>query len=170
MEELERRFAAEGTEFSTDPLIIVCDHIRSALNVGSLFRTADAFGVSEVVLCGITARPPHRDILKTALGATDTVPWRYAEDALETLLDLKARGVCCIGLEQTTASLPLGVAPWPAGPKALFLGNEVQGLDDRLLGHFDLLLEIPQVGRKHSLNVAVAAGIAIWEWKRTAKV
>lgn len=169
MDELERRFLEGTPGFSNDPLIVVCDHIRSALNVGSIFRTADALGVTELVLCGITAQPPHRDILKTALGATETVPWRYAEDALEALLALKAGGVCCIGLEQTTASLPLGVAPWPAGPKALFLGNEVQGLDDRLLDHFDLLLEIPQVGRKHSLNVAVAAGIAIWEARRAGE-
>jgi len=169
MDELEERSARQAVRRPEWPLIVVCDHIRSALNVGSVFRTADALGAEEIILCGFTARPPHRDILKTALGATETVPWRYIEDPLEALKELQARGVVCIGLEQTTASQPLGGVDWPSAPTALFLGNEVQGLSESLLGHLDLLLEIPQVGRKHSMNVAVAAGIAIWEWKRTAK-
>lgn len=168
MDELEARAQERRATDSLYPLIIVCADIRSALNVGSIFRTADAFGAAALWLCGITAQPPHREILKTALGATATVPWTYCTTAIEAAATLRDRGFALIGLEQTTASCPLPAYSWPPQSRALFLGNEVSGLADDLLPLMDDCLEIPQMGTKHSLNVAVAAGIAIWECQKPA--
>lgn len=147
-------------------MAFVCDNIRSALNVGSLFRTADALGIQRLELCGITACPPHREILKTALGASDTVPWEYRSTAADSARRLKEEGYVLVGLEQVHGSTELHEFQVPDRPIALFLGNEVDGLSDETLSLMDAVLEIPQWGSKHSLNVAVAAGIAGWEIRR----
>jgi tRNA G18 (ribose-2'-O)-methylase SpoU len=153
------------------PLVLVLDQIRSALNVGSIFRTADAFGLEGLVLCGITAQPPHREILKTALGSTETVTWTYAADTLQAIVDLKKSGYRIFAAEQTTDKIWLQDFDAPAFlPCALVLGNEVEGVSDQVLAQCDGAIEIPQFGSKHSLNVAVAAGIVVWELVRKAKV
>ncbi|MDR0790638.1 MAG: TrmH family RNA methyltransferase [Bacteroidales bacterium] len=145
------------------PLVVVADDIRSASNVGSVFRTCDAFRVERLVLCGITPTPPTREIHKTALGATDSVEWAY-EPRIETILaDYKNKGYDVYALEQTDSSIMLDDLAVKAGQKAvLVLGNEVNGVSQSALDMVDYALEIPQSGTKHSLNVAVAAGIAIY--------
>ena len=154
------------------PLVLVLDNIRSALNVGSIFRTADAFAVESVVLCGITAQPPHREMLKTALGATETVPWEYFSSTTEALVQLRARGARIVAVEQTDLSTPLqDFVPESGKLHALVLGNEVKGVDDEALKLCDAAIEIPQFGTKHSINVAVCAGVVVWEFvKKTGKV
>lgn len=147
------------------PLVVVLDNIRSASNVGSVLRTADAFRVETVWLCGRTSRPPHAEIYKTALGAEDTVHWAYAADTVDCLRQLKAEGYTLVGIEQTDASIPLQEFTCRPGEKyALVLGNEVEGVQLEALQCCDAVLEIPQQGTKHSLNVAVAAGVVIWEF------
>lgn len=163
MGELEHRAAINLSGFHKSPIVLVCDNIRSAHNVGSIFRSADALGVTGMVLCGITAQPPHREIFKSALGATETVPWEYAADVHQKALELKKEGFLLVGLEQTTASVQIQSMDWKNGPLAVFVGNEVDGLSESLLPVLDYFVEIPQVGSKHSLNVAVATGIAMWE-------
>jgi tRNA G18 (ribose-2'-O)-methylase SpoU len=153
------------------PLVLVMDDIRSALNVGSIFRTADAFGLERVVLCGITAQPPHREILKTALGSTETVAWSYVSNTLEAIAALKSQGYTIFAAEQTTDKIWL--QDFKAStllPCAIVLGNEVEGVDEAVLAQCDGAIEIPQFGSKHSLNVAVAAGIVVWEIVRKTKV
>ncbi|MCF8236579.1 MAG: RNA methyltransferase [Saprospiraceae bacterium] len=163
MEALEARHAALQKS-EPWPVSVVCDDLRSALNVGSIFRTGDAFRIAHVWLCGISAQPPHREILKTALGATDTVPWSYRKDVGELIMELQAKGIQCIGLEQTTGSKPLQKWVWDGQtPMAVVVGNEVHGVSDEILDQLDGYMEIPQFGSKHSLNVAVATGIALWE-------
>lgn len=147
-------------------LWLVLDNIRSALNVGSLFRTADAFRLGGICLCGYTAGPDHRDVRKAALGAEDSVPYRTFSTTEECLNALKAEGYQCLALEQTDASHSLGDYLLPADPCALILGNEVEGVSPEALALCDAALEIPQSGMKHSLNVAVAGGIAIWQLTR----
>ncbi len=153
------------------PLILVLDNIRSALNVGSIFRTADAFAVETIVLCGITAKPPHREMLKTALGATESVAWRYFNRTEEALQVLKEQDTCIVAVEQTDESVRLQDFVPEAGKKyALILGNEVRGVSEEALPYCDVAIEIPQFGTKHSLNVAVCAGVVVWEFmKKTGK-
>jgi tRNA G18 (ribose-2'-O)-methylase SpoU len=149
------------------PVVVVLDNIRSGLNVGSVFRTCDAFTVREVVLCGYTARPPHAEILKTALGATESVAWRSFPTTLDALELLAAEGYTCVPVEQTTASRPLDEVDLPAlMPLALIFGNELRGVDPAVLARCAFSIEIPQGGTKHSLNVATAAGIVLWECYR----
>lgn len=164
--ELESRSAILGAKLKFPPLIIVVDNVRSALNVGSIFRTADVFGVEEVWLCGITAQPPHREIFKTALGATETVKWAYYPNVLDALSLLKEKGYLTIGLEQVSHAVPLHLFKEKEKSIALFIGNEVDGISDDLLPLLDQFIEIPQAGSKHSLNVATATGIALWELRR----
>jgi len=145
------------------PIILVLDNVRSGLNVGSIFRTADAFLLEKILLCGITAQPPHREILKTALGSTDSVAWEYVAATEAAVVDLKARGYRVFAVEQTTDSIWLqDFQAVAAGKYAFILGNEVDGVDQTALGLCDGVVEIPQFGTKHSLNVAVAAGILVW--------
>lgn len=149
------------------PVIVVLDNVRSALNVGSAFRTADAFAVEKIVLCGISAQPPHREILKTALGATDSVTWIYFEDSAVAAQSLKAEGYSIIGIEQAEDSVLLQMfEPQTEGRYALFFGNEVNGVSDEVLAVADACIEIPQAGTKHSLNIAVCVGVVVWEFFR----
>ena len=167
LRELDRLSPAAYAATDKLPLSLVLDNIRSANNVGSLFRTADCFALRHVYLCGITATPPHRDILKTALGATDTVDWSYHEDCATLSQDLLRAGPQVVALEQTQRSTPLTAytAP-PATPLLLVVGNEVQGVAQTVIDQCHQTLEIEQFGTKHSLNVAVSAGIAVWELSR----
>lgn len=153
------------------PLIIILNDIRSLSNVGTFFRTADAFNISKIYLCGITAAPPHREIHKTALGATETVLWEHRENILQLLDELQAMDVKVCSIEQTEQTTLLQeVAGLPEGTYAAVFGNEVDGVDQEVIDRSDYILEIPQFGTKHSLNVSVCAGIVMWEFaKRTLK-
>ena len=149
------------------PLSLILDNIRSANNVGSLFRTADCFALQHVYLCGITATPPHRDILKTALGATDTVSWSHHASCTELVQRLISAGTQVQCLEQTERSTSLHDYTVPSiTPLALVVGNEVQGVAQEVIDLSHGTIEIAQYGTKHSLNVAVSAGIAVWELSR----
>ena len=145
------------------PVHLVLDNIRSLYNVGSIFRTADGMAVEHVLLAGYTPRPPRKEIEKTALGATKTVPWSHTSDPEKTLLELKKKGynICC--LEQTDRSIPFTTVKPQQFPLCLIVGNEVSGVSPRLLSLCDLALEIPMFGSKHSFNVAVACGIALFQ-------
>ena len=146
------------------PLIVVLDNVRSLHNVGSVFRTSDAFLVEAVYLCGITSVPPHPEIHKTALGAEDTVSWKYFEDTHEAVKDLKSLEYKVLSIEQAVASTMLQDVQIPVGEKwAIVLGNEVKGVQQSVVDICDGCIEIPQYGTKHSLNVSVTAGIVIWE-------
>ncbi len=162
------RPSAEAVKASEKlPLVLVLDSIRSALNVGSIFRTADAFAVERLVLCGITACPPHREIHKTALGSVETVAWSYLPDVVQALQSLRSEGYRVLAVEQVTTSMALHEFTPAAGARyAFILGNEVSGVSEAALAYCDGALEIPQFGAKHSLNVAVAAGVATWEFVR----
>lgn len=163
LDELGRKTVTEFKKSDKFPLIFVADNIRSALNVGSLFRTADALGIEEILLFGISAQPPHKEINKTAIGATASVPWRYFSTAEDLVDYLQANKFQLVGVEQTDHSLSLEEwNPESSGKYALFFGNEVEGLSSEFLNHLDLAVEIPQFGTKHSFNVAVSAGIVGW--------
>lgn len=166
--EMNRLSPQEALQAPRLPVVLVLDNLRSALNVGSVFRTADAFRAEAIYLCGVTATPPHRDILKTALGATESVPWQYFGHVAEAINVLKSQRYKVVALEQTVNSMPLqDFAESTTGKLALVLGNEVSGVSDEALPLCDLAVEIPQWGAKHSLNVSVCAGIVLWEFART---
>lgn len=149
------------------PVCIVLDNVRSGLNVGAIFRTCDAFSVEAIYLCGITVHPPHAEILKTALGATESVDWKYFPETLTALDDLSARGYTLIPIEQTDHAVTLDqINLLELFPVALILGNEMRGVDAEVLKRCQRSLEIPQEGIKHSLNVATSAGIVLWECYR----
>ncbi len=169
LEELGRPSLEEYRAQSKTPVVVVLDNVRSALNVGAIFRSCDAFAIEHLWLCGITAQPPHRDVLKSAIGATESVPWSYATSTTALALDLRAAGYNIWGVEQTTQSVPLEQADIQAGPTAVIFGNEVGGLADDLIPHLDLGIEIQQFGTKHSLNVAVCAGIVLWHLARFSR-
>ena len=167
-EEMHRLTVEEFRRSAKLPLTVVLDNVRSLNNVGSVFRTADAFRVEHIALCGITATPPHREIHKTALGAEDSVAWSHHADAAECLQALRVQGCRIYAVEQVSDSLKLGACgsllPSGGGGRvALVLGNELEGVQERLLPLCDASLEIPQFGTKHSLNVSCAAAIVIWE-------
>jgi tRNA G18 (ribose-2'-O)-methylase SpoU len=145
------------------PLIVVLDNVRSLHNVGSIFRTADAFRIQALYLCGITAPPPHPEIHKTALGAEQTVPWKYFENTLDALQSLRQQHFTLAAIEQTELSQPPQCLAANLAPLAIILGNEVHGVHQEVVDQCDLSIEIPQMGAKHSLNVSVAAGIVLWE-------
>lgn len=171
LEELGRIDIEAFKETEKIPLVVILDNVRSMHNVGATFRTADAFLVQEIVLCGITPQPPHREIHKAALGATDSVDWTYVEDVVVAVNVLKEKGYTIIGIEQTTHSMYL--TDYDIDPKhkyAVILGNEVDGISDEVLPHCDVLLEIPQLGTKHSLNVSVCGGIVMWEFTKGLNV
>jgi 23S rRNA (guanosine2251-2'-O)-methyltransferase len=154
-------------EFRRQPktrVVVVLDNVRSALNVGSVFRTADAFAFEKIYLCGITARPPHREIEKTAIGATDSVAWEYAESAVDAVRRLRSEGYRTLAVEQAEGSVKLQDFRWEKDRSyALVFGNEVRGVSDEVMAEVDGCLEVPQFGSKHSLNIAVCVGVVAWE-------
>jgi tRNA G18 (ribose-2'-O)-methylase SpoU len=162
--ELGRKSIEEYRSSEKSAFAIVLDNIRSHNNVGSVFRTADAFLTKKIYLCGITPKPPHRDIQKTALGATNSVEWTYYEETTEAVSDLKAEGYKIICIEQADGSVELQDLKIEYGQKyALVFGHEVNGVDQKVIDLCDMCVEIPQFGTKHSFNIAISAGIVLWE-------
>lgn len=165
--ELDRVSEEEFKAQKKFPIIVILNDIRSLNNVGSFFRTADAFNVEKIYLCGITANPPHRDIQKTALGATETVEWEFRRSIIDLVHDLKKEGVTICSIEQTEKTTLLQDIPELEGQKfALVFGNEVNGVDQNVIDASDNIIEIPQFGTKHSLNVSVCAGVVMWEFAK----
>lgn len=165
--ELRRKNIEEFRLSEKAPFVIVLDNIRSQSNVGSVFRSADAFLAEAVYLCGITSTPPQRDIQKTALGATESVVWKYFAETLDAVSELRAEGYRILGIEQAEGSVKLGeFAIDPSLKYALVFGNEINGVDQKVLDQCDMVIEIPQFGTKHSFNIAVSAGIVLWELNR----
>jgi tRNA G18 (ribose-2'-O)-methylase SpoU len=166
MDELGRMTVDEFKQSAKNPVLIVLDNIRSMHNVGSVFRTADAFLAEGICLCGYTPQPPHRDIHKTALGATETVDWLYYTTTVEAIQQIKERGYTLLAIEQVEGSVSLEQFEIGDQKIALVFGNEVEGVDADVLKLCDGCIEIPQLGMKHSLNISVAAGIVLWEMVR----
>jgi 23S rRNA (guanosine2251-2'-O)-methyltransferase len=164
-EELDRLSLEEFKKKEKIPLIIVLDNIRSMHNIGSVFRTSDAFLIERICLCGITAIPPHKDIHRTALGSTDSVDWAYYEHTIDAIKELKEEGICVVGIEQTENSVKLNDFEPMSGVRYAFVfGHEVRGVSQKVINECDLSIEVPQYGTKHSLNISVCAGIVIWEF------
>ena len=148
------------------PITIVLDNVRSALNVGSIFRTSDAFLIENIILCGITATPPNKEIRKAALGSTDSVNWKYNKNTTDAVKQLIKDGYHVVGIEQAYKSTKLNEFELPKKPIAIILGNEVSGVDQQAIDLCNEVIEIPQFGTKHSLNIAVTTGIVIWDlWR-----
>lgn len=162
--ELERKSVADFKEAEKTPLIIILDDIRSLNNIGSVFRTADAFLIEKIYLCGITATPPNKEIHKTALGATETVVWEHSENVLDVITSLKEDNVTVLAIEQVESAVFLQDFKIVKNKKyALVFGNEVFGVNQKAVELCDGCIEIPQLGTKHSLNISVSAGIVIWD-------
>jgi len=162
-EELGRISSAEYKAADKMPVVVVLDNIRSMNNIGSAFRTSDAFLVEKIILTGITAQPPHREIHKTALGATESVPWIYVEDPAQSTQELQQEGYQVFAVEQAEGSTLLHDFTPQAGKYALVFGNEVKGVSDEVMQLVDGCLEIPQRGTKHSLNISVSIGVVLWD-------
>ena len=161
--EMGRMSVAEFKDSEKQPIVVVLDHVRSLYNVGSVFRSSDAFRIEGVFLCGITAQPPHSEIHKTALGAEESVPWKYFERTEDAVSFLKEKGYTVLAIEQCEGSTMLqDFERQPERKYAIVLGNEVKGVQQQIVDSCDGCLEIPQFGTKHSLNVSVAAGIVLW--------
>lgn len=162
--ELDRKNINEFKVAQKTPLIVVLDDIRSLHNIGSVFRTSDAFLIEKIYLCGITATPPNKEIHKTALGATETVAWEYAKNVLEVVQQLKSEKTKVFAVEQTEKAIMLDqFQPETHTKHALIFGNEVKGVSQEAINVCDGVIEIPQLGSKHSLNISVSAGIVIWD-------
>lgn len=162
--ELNRLTVEEFKQSKKTPLIVVLDNIRSLNNIGSVFRTSDAFLIEKIYLCGITATPPHKDIHKTALGSTDTVDWEYVEDTLSLIEKLKADNVKVLSVEQAENATMLNqFTPKPKTKYAVVFGNEVKGVAQDVVDVSDTVIEIPQYGTKHSLNISVSCGVVLWD-------
>ncbi len=162
--ELDRKSIADFKQSEKTPIIIVLDDIRSLHNIGSVFRTADAFLVEKIVLCGITATPPNKEINKTALGATETVAWEHSKDVLEVIQNLKDEKITVLAIEQVESAIFLQDFKIEKYKKyALVFGNEVFGVSQKAVELCDGCIEIPQLGTKHSLNISVSAGIVVWD-------
>ncbi|MGI9550446.1 MAG: RNA methyltransferase [Aurantibacter sp.] len=166
--ELERLTIDEFKKAKKVPIVIVLDNVRSLNNIGSVFRTADAFLVEKIYLCGITATPPHKDIRKTALGATESVAWEYCTEALDVVARLQSQNYRVLAVEQAEKATFLNDLEIVATMKyALIFGNEVKGVDQEVVTASDEVLEIPQFGTKHSLNIAVSVGVLVWHlWSK----
>jgi len=163
-EELERLSVEAYKNMEKHPVVVVLDNIRSLNNIGSIFRTADAFRIEAIHLCGITARPPHRDIQKTALGATESVAWKYFEKTESSIEKLRKDGLSIFSIEQAEGSISLEAFDLKEKKKiALVFGHEVKGVQQKIIDLSDACIEIPQFGTKHSFNVTVSAGIVLWE-------
>ena len=168
MDELGRKSLTEFKAAQKQPIVVILDNIRSMHNVGSVFRTADGFLLEGIVLCGFTPQPPHRDIQKTALGATESVDWWYVQNTLDAVIDLKSKGYKVYAVEQVQGSISLEkFSGMNNAPVALVFGNEVEGVATEVIAACDACIEIPQEGMKHSFNISVAAGIVLWEMVRT---
>ena len=165
LEELNRVSIADFKQQKKEPVIVLLDNVRSLHNVGSVFRTCDAMAVEKLYLCGITAKPPHREIQKTAIGATESVNWEYMEDAIGIINKHKKEGYTIISVEQTSNSKALGNYNWKNEKVLLIFGNEVDGVQQKIIDLSDFSLEIPQWGTKHSFNITVSAGIILWDSK-----
>jgi tRNA G18 (ribose-2'-O)-methylase SpoU len=170
LKELKRKGVDEFKKTEKTPMIVVLDNIRSGLNVGSAFRTSDAFALEKVLLCGITARPPHREILKTAIGATSSMEWKYFEKTTDAIAALKREGYRVVAVEQAENSTML--QDFTAAKKekiALVFGNEVSGVSEEAMEAVDECIEVPQFGTKHSLNISVCIGVVVWDlYKKVA--
>ncbi|GIM52097.1 RNA methyltransferase [Capnocytophaga cynodegmi] len=166
--ELQRLEIDEFKKATKTPLIVILDNVRSLNNIGSVFRTCDAFLIEKIFLCGITATPPNKEIHKTALGATESVDWEYVKSTISVVERLKSEGICVISVEQTEKSVMLNdFQPKSATKYAVIFGNEVKGVEQEVVSASDGVIEIPQYGTKHSLNISVSAGIVIWDlWKK----
>lgn len=162
LDELGRLSPEEFEMAAKPPITLVVDNVRSGHNVGAFFRTMDAFAFEKIILCGISPTPPHKEINKTAIGATHTVNWKYKKSILEAVQTLKAEGYAIVGVEQTQNSIHLEDFSWDGGRLAVIVGNEVNGISEEILPLLDNCLEIPQYGTKHSLNVSVCTGIVLW--------
>ena len=171
MSELNRISIEEFKAADKTPLIVILDNVRSLNNIGSVFRSADAFLVKSIYLCGITATPPHKDIHKTALGSTDSVDWKYEGSTLSLVQNLKSKGIKILGIEQTENAIPLqSFKPEPEQLYAIIFGHEVKGIEQEVLNACDATIEIPQFGTKHSLNISVSAGIVFWDLFKKMKL
>ena len=159
------RLSIEGfKKVEKTPLIIILDNIRSLNNIGSVFRTSDAFLIEKIYLCGITATPPHKDIHKTALGSTDTMDWEYVENTMDLIETLKAKNIKICAVEQAeNATMLNDFNPVKNIKYALVFGNEVKGVSQKVVNASDVVIEIPQYGTKHSLNISVSCGVVIWD-------
>jgi len=162
--ELVRKSVEDFKDAKKTPLIIVLDNIRSLNNIGSVFRTADAFLIEKIYLCGITATPPHKDIHKTALGATDTVEWEYVEDTLALVEKLQQEKIEVFAIEQAENAIMLNdFTPEKDKRYAIVFGNEVKGVQQKVVSASNTVIEIPQYGSKHSLNISVSTGVVVWD-------
>ncbi len=169
-DELQRPAKDEYQGIEKIPVIIVLDNVRSGMNVGSIFRSSDSFLIDQILLCGITASPPDREVLKTALGATESVSWKHFDSTKEALSELKSNGYKLLAVEQCERSILLNdFIPEKSTKYALVFGNEVKGVDEKLIPFLDGCIEIPQSGTKHSLNISVCAGIVIWHFYNSYK-
>ena len=165
LDELNRASVDEFKSQAKLPVTVILDNVRSMNNIGSIFRTSDGFAVERIFLCGITARPPHREIEKTALGATQSIEWSYFENITDAINKLKLENYLIIAIEQAKNSLLLNnFAPEKGGKYALIFGNEVNGVSDEAMNLIDDCIEIPQFGTKHSFNIVVSAGIVLWDF------
>ena len=164
LQELGRISVNEFKSADKTPIIIVLDNIRSLNNIGSVFRSSDAFRIEKIYLCGITAQPPHRDIHKTALGATESVEWEYVEDTVDLVEKLKLENIITLSIEQAEDSLKLDeFTPVKNQKYAIIMGNEVDGVQQSVINASNYVLEIPQIGTKHSLNISVCTGVVLWD-------
>jgi len=162
--ELDRLNVEAFKQSKKTPIIVVLDNIRSLNNIGSVFRTCDAFLIEKIYLCGITATPPHKDIHKTALGSTETVEWEYVKNIMELIQKLKSENVKVISIEQAeNATMLNDFTPQQHTTYALVFGNEVKGVKQEVVSASDMVLEIPQFGTKHSLNISVSVGVVVWD-------
>jgi len=165
LDELNRVSVEEFKAGKKLPVVVVLDNVRSMHNIGSIFRTADGFAIEQVYLCGITAQPPHREIEKTALGATQSINWVYFDSTMDAVKQLRANGYQIIVIEQAENSTMLNeFIPEREKKYALILGNEVNGVNEEVMQNIDACIEIPQFGTKHSFNIVVAAGIVLWDF------
>ncbi|NND63552.1 MAG: RNA methyltransferase [Flavobacteriaceae bacterium] len=162
--ELKRVSPEEFKSLNKTRLILILDNIRSLNNIGSVFRTADAFLIEKIYLCGITATPPHKDIQKTALGATESVEWEYVENTVELVRKLKSEDVSVMAVEHAENSIPLNDFEPQLMKYAFVFGNEVKGVQQAVVSECDGVIEIPQYGTKHSLNISVSAGVVVWDY------
>lgn len=170
MQALNRLSNEEFKVMRKHPIVLVLDNIRSMNNVGSAFRTGDAFGIEGIYLCGITPQPPHREIHKTAIGATESVDWKYFESTIDAINTLKSNGYTIYSIEQTEDSISLADISIRQDEKmAIIMGNEVNGVDQDVIDNSDKCIEIPQFGTKHSLNVSVCTGVVLWELVKQLK-